>query len=146
MPESWKWGFTPGERSALLLICAAVLLGLGYQAYQRQHSPQTVLLSSDDSLRIAAITAIANITDSLAASPPADSLASGLLDINTATCNQWESLPGIGPALAGRIVAARDSLGGFKKPEDLLTVPGIGPKRLDRIRPLLLLSDGNSGN
>jgi competence ComEA-like helix-hairpin-helix protein len=146
MPEPWKWGFTPGERRALLLICAAVLLGLGYQAYQRQDSPQTAPLTSDDSLQIAAITAVAAITDSITAPPLADSQSPGLLDINTATSAQWESLPGIGPALAGRIVAARDSLGRFKQPEDLLAVPGIGPKRLERIRPLVTVSEAKQDN
>jgi competence ComEA-like helix-hairpin-helix protein len=146
MPEPWKWGFTPGERSALLLICAAVLLGLGYQAFQRQNSPRTAPLLAEDSLRIAAITSAAAKIDSFAVSPPADSLPPGLLNINTATSSQLESLPGIGPALAGRIVVVRDSIGGFKRPEDLLAVPGIGPKRLDRIRPLLLLSEEKSDN
>lgn len=50
-------------------------------------------------------------------------------------------LPGIGPALAGRIVADRDAHGGFRVPDDLLRVSGIGTSTLERIRPLLDLSD-----
>jgi competence ComEA-like helix-hairpin-helix protein len=146
MPESWKWGFTPGERRALLFICTAVLLGLGYQAYQRHQSPQTTSLTQEDSLRLAAITAAAAKPDSLSTSALADSLLPGPLDINTATNTQWESLPGIGSTLARRIVAARDSLGGFKRLEDLLTVPGIGSKRLEQIRSLVILSHEKPNN
>jgi competence ComEA-like helix-hairpin-helix protein len=143
MPEPWKWGFTPGERHALLLICAAVLFGVGYQAYQRQYSPQTAPLLPEDSLRLATIAAAAANSDSFSDPAPAgEPPPPEPLNINTATPSQLESLPGIGPALARRIVAVRDSLGGFKRSEDLLIVPGIGPKRLDRMRPWFVLSDG----
>lgn len=73
--------------------------------------------------------------------PPAEgegqtggSNGSGLLNLNTATATELEELPGIGPALAGRIVAYREQHGGFQKIDDLLDVPGIGPAKLDEIR------------
>jgi competence protein ComEA len=53
---------------------------------------------------------------------------SGLISINRATPGQLESLPGVGPALAGRIVDWRSANGGFKKLEDLKNVGGIGDK------------------
>ena len=56
------------------------------------------------------------------------------IDINKARAEAFELLPGIGPVLAGRIVARREESGGFEKEEDLLQVRGIGPRTLERIR------------
>ena len=59
------------------------------------------------------------------------------LDVNTATAADLESLPGIGPVLAGRIVEHRRTHGRFERLEDLLEVEGVGPRLLERLRPLL---------
>lgn len=50
-------------------------------------------------------------------------------------------LPGIGPALAARIVASRETEGSFRMPADLLRVSGIGAATLERIQPFIDLSD-----
>ena len=63
--------------------------------------------------------------------------ATELLDINHATAEELEQLPGIGPVLAGRIVETRDRLGGFRNIEQLSEVEGIGEATLERLRPLL---------
>jgi len=60
------------------------------------------------------------------------------IDPNQASQADLEALPGIGPALAGRIIAYRQSHGPFKKIDDLLAVSGIGPKKLEKIRPYLV--------
>lgn len=57
--------------------------------------------------------------------------------LNRLTAAQLEELPGIGPALAARIVAYRESHGGFADIGELRAVPGIGPALLERLRPLL---------
>lgn len=57
------------------------------------------------------------------------------VDVNRATPQELERLPGVGPVLAERIVAYRLREGPFRKPEDLLPVPGIGPAVLRRILP-----------
>lgn len=59
-----------------------------------------------------------------------------LIDINRATSAQLESLPGIGPKLAERIVAGRP----YRTIDDLGKVSGIGPKTLERLRPLIRLA------
>ena len=59
------------------------------------------------------------------------------LDLNTATVEELESLPGIGPALARRIVAYRREHGPFRSVEELLKVKGIGSKRLNTLRAYL---------
>jgi competence protein ComEA len=58
-------------------------------------------------------------------------------DLDRADRAQLLQLPGVGPNLADRITAVRDERGAFSSPDDLRTVPGIGPARLERIRPLV---------
>ena len=59
----------------------------------------------------------------------------GLLNLNTATEKELQSIKGIGPVLAERIIAGRP----YKTVDDLLKVKGIGPKRLKKFRPYLLV-------
>jgi competence protein ComEA len=59
------------------------------------------------------------------------------LDINRADAPALQALPGVGPALARRIVAYRESHGPFRTPEDLLRVSGIGAQRYARLRGLV---------
>lgn len=61
--------------------------------------------------------------------------ARGPVNINKASANQLLALPGIGPVLAGRIVAYRAANGSFSKVDDLLSVQGIGPAKLAELRP-----------
>jgi competence protein ComEA len=61
----------------------------------------------------------------------------GPLDLNTATLEQLDALPGVGPATAKAILAERDKRGRFTSVEDLLDVRGIGPAKLDAIRDLV---------
>lgn len=56
------------------------------------------------------------------------------VDLNQATREQLESLPGIGPVLAGRILDWRSEYGRFRSVEDLLLIRGIGEKRLATLR------------
>ena len=70
----------------------------------------------------------------------------GRLDVDRATASDWERLPGIGPALAARIVADRAAHGPFLAPEGLLRVRGIGPKTLDRLRPFLRSAPADSAS
>ena len=69
-----------------------------------------------------------------------DSPAGELIDLNTATAKEFERLSGIGPQIAGRIVAYREQHGAFKRVDDLTKVRGIGPKTLERLRPHLRMS------
>ncbi len=58
------------------------------------------------------------------------------IDINTASAAELERLPGIGPALAARIVEYREAHGPFAALDDLARVRGISPRMVDAIRPL----------
>ena len=62
------------------------------------------------------------------------------LDINRASLDELARLPGIGPSLAGRILAERDRRGRFESPDALRYVLGMGPKKLAAIRVLVTIS------
>ena len=59
------------------------------------------------------------------------------LDLNTATVEQLQQLPGIGPATAKAIVRFREKSGPFRRPEDLLAIHGISKARFDKLRPYI---------
>ena len=65
---------------------------------------------------------------------PANDRSALPVDVNRAQIKELEQITGVGPVLASRIVASRQRLGPFRRPEDLLRVPGIGPAVLQRIR------------
>jgi competence protein ComEA len=73
------------------------------------------------------------------------------LDVNRATAQEFDQLPGIGPALAQRILDHRRTHGPFTVVEDLSLVKGIGSKKLDRLRELVTVRsettrDGHKGS
>jgi competence protein ComEA len=70
-----------------------------------------------------------------AAAPAAAPDAGGVVDVNEATAAQLVGLPGIGPALARRIVEWRTEHGPFRSVEGLAEVRGISPATVERLRP-----------
>jgi len=68
---------------------------------------------------------------------PSPTTAKPALNLNTATLDQLEDLPGIGRATAERILEYRQKQGGFKKIEELMNVRGIGEKAFLKLKPLV---------
>lgn len=60
-----------------------------------------------------------------------------VINLNTATLEELDALPGIGETTANAILAYRDENGPFQSVEDLLNVEGIGERTLERLRPLI---------
>jgi competence protein ComEA len=59
------------------------------------------------------------------------------VNINTATSEELQQVPGIGPATAEKILQMRKSYDAFKSVDDLLAIRGLGPKRLEKMRKYL---------
>ena len=64
-------------------------------------------------------------------------IASGPVHLNSATLEQLDALPGIGPVTAQKILSYRQEHGAFGSVDELDAVPGIGPARLEQLRELV---------
>ena len=78
----------------------------------------------------------------VAAADPAPARAP--LDLNRATAEELETLPGIGAAKAAAILEAREAQGGFTSVEQLESVRGIGPALVAKLRPLVVVDGGSA--
>lgn len=72
--------------------------------------------------------------------PPAN-----LIDLNAATVEQLQELPGIGPSTAQAIVNFRQKSGPFKRTEDLLAIHGISKAKFEKLRPYIVVKPAASG-
>jgi competence protein ComEA len=107
-----------------------------------ERSPRVSRVSSGGAESVAEpLPAIENRASSSAEAPdsgvpkrinPAESL---VVDLNRADARDLDRLPGIGPVLARRIIDYRARHGRIARCEELLAVPGIGPRLLERVRP-----------
>jgi competence protein ComEA len=96
------------------------------------------LLNDGDQVFVPALAPSPGPGTPLATGPStARSQPAGKLNLNTATAADLETLPGIGPALAERIVAHRLEHGPFADVEDIMDVRGIGPAIYDQIKDLV---------
>lgn len=127
-------GLTDAERRGARVL--AVLLVLGTLTdLVRARDPRLSALPAAGAAPAPADTLAADA----ATSPPSVRVpaARGRLDLNTATAEELDALPGIGPVLAARIVEHRRQHGAFRSVQELLSVQGIGPRLLARLQPAL---------
>ena len=80
-----------------------------------------------------------------AAAPTGQTAAQDVVDLNSATAVQLETLPGVGPRTAERIIEYRRDNGSFEKIEDLMNVRGIGERSFLRLRPLVTVGAATTG-
>jgi competence protein ComEA len=99
-------------------------------------------------LAVLALAALTLSAPSLIAAGQAPNQAAApatLVNLNTATVAQLDTLPGIGAKLAERIVDYRTKNGPFKKVEDLMNIPGIGEKNFLKLKPLITVTPAATG-
>ncbi|MFH1572720.1 MAG: ComEA family DNA-binding protein [Acidobacteriota bacterium] len=77
------------------------------------------------------------LAPALAQTPQAKPPTQDKINLNTATAEQLQALPGIGPALAERIITYRAKVGKFTKVEEILNVTGVGEKMFQRLKDRL---------
>ena len=155
-------GFTRNETAVLLFLGAALLVGTGLRslrggtevppedvrvALQRQDSLFKVAAEpsadagtrGEEALLPANAGEPASVGTSRAPVEAASRELTGVIELNSAAPASLQRLPGVGPATAAKIVEHRNRSGAFRRPEDLLEVKGIGPKKFDRLRQFIIV-------
>lgn len=152
---------TPDEHKALLFLATVAVLGVAMRACGsaggRPDPTARVALATHLAAVDSAVTAGGSkprrtVPRTAAAAPVplvrprmrdesrAAATSNERLDVDTAGASALDRLPGIGPSLAARIVADRESRGPFGGVEALARVKGIGPALVERLRPLVTFS------
>jgi competence ComEA-like helix-hairpin-helix protein len=138
---------TPAERKALLFLAAVVALGAGVRAVRAvsrdlPSDPKSTAALSDQLRRVDSARGAARggRGGRSRASGKKSTVAAAPVDLDTSSAELIETLNGIGPALAGRIVADRDSAGPFGSLEGLRRVKGIGPALSAKLAPQVTFS------
>ncbi len=128
---------TPAERKALLFFSAVLVLGTGNKVYEAAASRTPVSPSArtalESQLKAADSARKAGGKTKRGRKQKAPIRRPGPVDLDVATEAEIESLRHIGPALARRIVADRDSLGPFGSREGFLRVKGVGPSMVEKL-------------
>jgi comEA protein len=134
---------TRQEQKVLLLLIVIVTIGLGIHYVSRRPGHQSVWVESGaraPKTSGKASSVAGSATEKGQNQPPpslsgvSDSNAKGSLDLNQATLQELDRLPGIGPQKAQLIIEYREAHGGFKAVEELLNVSGIGEKTYSALR------------
>ena len=134
---------------ALNVLMLALTVGVLYWAAERGNDTESAqavaLLSQAGSLDTAVEDEDADAAMPVAVKPVSAKTGSVArrpvtfpLDLNSARLEDFLELPGIGDKLAQRLVEYRKSHGGFRSVDDLRDVRGIGAKRMERLRPLVV--------
>jgi competence protein ComEA len=84
-------------------------------------------------------TVVAGVSSAVVGGSAAAAGSTGPLDVNVATVDELDRLPGVGPATAAAIVAHREANGPFPTIDAIGDVRGIGPAKLEALRPLVTL-------
>ncbi len=133
--ECDMFGLTKNEQRVLLFLTTALLAGCLVNAVEK-HVQSLPPVSGEPMFKEIADTADGPVA--VEAEKSAGSL-SGKVSLNSASAAELERIPGIGPVTAERILSYRQKRGPFRSVDELLSVEGIGPKKLQKIRPYVQL-------
>ncbi len=129
---SSDWARRPSALFAAIMLGSVSLLTMGIslsrdlRSQPDEYAPRVIEVAGSESAPSA---------------QPSTPSAVRLINVNEAPLSELDLLPGIGPALGGRIIAYREEHGAFSQIGDLENVSGIGPRTLDKLRPLITLGD-----
>lgn len=134
-------------KTGMLAATVAVILWIGWPQPEQAplegpqptpHEPVAVPLAEQEQ-RAASVGGVGDRSPGL---PPPARATTARLDINRATAEELERLPGIGGVLARRIIERRTVNGPFRTIDELKAVKGIGEKRMEQLRPFLIATHG----
>lgn len=132
---------TTGERRALTFLVAVAVLGAGVRAWRANH---VAVDTTEVTQQIESVDAAAIRKPGRKRKPPADPPTRQPVDLDTASADEIETLPGIGPALARRIVKDREANGRFGCLAALDRVKGVGPALIGKLDSLVTFSPGGA--
>lgn len=126
--------FTQGEKTLLGFFALLLAGGLGAEAFWDSSSKKTLFMP---------VTSVSTGTVELKSPRSGQSntklnkalAPDGKVDVNNASAEVLQTLPGVGPRLAEEIIGSRKALGGFRSEADMDKVPGIGPAMLAKLSP-----------
>lgn len=143
-------GFTRNEAVVILFLSATMLSGATIRALQREdvavpRDVRAALERADsvfaarsaapaESLVASASPEVATLSTTAPSNRANAPVGNASVNINTATRQALETLPGVGPSTAGKIIDHRGMHGPFGRIEDLMKVKGIGPKKFEKLR------------
>ena len=125
------FGFTRQERAVILFLLFALIVGSGIALLKKRNSgfaPELIPLSSQR----AEVKGKVGESSRVSFTP-----VHKKVNINTASPEELQSLPGIGPSLARRIIEYRSINGRFRRVEEIKKVSGIGERSFQRIKKLI---------
>jgi competence protein ComEA len=142
-------GFSKQEQRFIVLLLFALAVGLGIQSVKK-YQPEKVnevwaveydKILADFKQKTQARVAQEELSADSAKKGSYSEKAKfvGRININTAESEELQTLPGIGPATATKILDYRASEGAFTKIEDLQKVKGIGPKKFEKIKSFIVV-------
>lgn len=141
-----KWGFNRRERTAIVLLTLTLLIGIAVDYFKDMAFHKELnRLSADDSIAVTQLLQFTEKTENLLSdallnenSEPIYPTAH-LIDINSASYSELQTLPGIGPVIAQRIVDYRSANGAFSAIDSLINVKGIGKEKMNQLRNLITI-------
>lgn len=139
------------EIGCVVLLAVLAAFTLGFFLGSESSRPDVTVETVAEALPVPA-EVVSKVPAEAASEAPAASgteapeTALGRIDLNTATQEELETLPGIGPVLAGRILDYREAYGPFVTVEQIMEVEGVGEKRFEALKEWITVEETNENS